>query len=128
MFLTREEVTKKIKNAIANKKIILVKYQHVSIDDEIVERRQAPFDIGTTNPKTHESNRDNIYNFCYDHIDRKSEIKNQIVHPINIYHIISIEETGENFDEKELANINLENTGYDYRNCEFAILPDRNWF
>ena len=128
MFLTREEVTKKIEDAITNKKVLLIKYQHVAIDDKIVDRKQAPFDIGTTNPKTYESNKDNVYNFCYDHIDEETGTKKQMVHPINIYHIISIEETGENFDENELADINLENMGYDYRDCEFAILPNRNWF
>ena len=128
MFLQRNEVVQKIEEAIVNRKILSVKYQHVSEDDDIVDRKMAPFDVGTTNPKKVESNKDNVYLFCYDHIDKKNDIKKPIVHAINIKHILSIEETGENFDENELADINLKNIGYDYREYNFVILPDRGWF
>jgi len=128
MFLTKEEVMAKIEDAISNRKILKFTYQHISVDNSIVEHLKAPFDLGTTNPKTYESNKDNAYLFCFDHTDEKSGQKNEIVHPISSTHIISIEETGRFFDENELADKHKQNTGYDYRQCKFALLPNRNWF
>ena len=128
MFLSKEDVIKKIEDAIINREILKFTYQHISINNEIVERYKAPFDIGTTNPKTQESNKDNAYLFCFDHTDDKSGQKNEMVHAISSTHIISIEKTGRYFNENELANKHKENTGYDYRQCKFAILPNRNWF
>jgi hypothetical protein len=127
-FLARDIVTERIKDAIISRKVLKVCYQHVSTDNEIVERKKAPFDIGTTNPRTYDSNRDNVYLFCYNHIDDKTGQEKEFVHPININHIVSIEETGETFNENELADIHQQNTGYNYRECEFSLLPDRDWF
>lgn len=127
MYMNIDDVKVAIKDAIENRKIVQVKYQHVT-DGIIVERKQAPFDIGTTNPKYIESHRDNIYMFCYDHIDSRTGVPKQMVHPIKMSKTISIIETGANFNENELADIHLQNTGYDYRNCTFAFLPNRNWF
>ena len=46
----------------------------------------------------------------------------------NINNFISILETGEVFDPIELTNKHRAKTGYDYRNCKFAIAPDRDWY
>lgn len=130
MFLPKQEAIEKITEAILAKKVLLVRYKHVAIDDHVVERRKAPFDIGTTNPKKIEAHKNNAYMFCCDHIDEKTGCKKPIVHSINIEHIISINETGEFFNENELADINFRNTNpsYDYRDCQFAVAPERNWF
>jgi hypothetical protein len=127
MYMSIDAVTAAIKHAIESRKILGVKYQRVQ-DGATVERRKAPFDIGTTNPKYIESHKDNVYMFCYDHVDEKTGMSKQIVHPVKIGKIISIVDTGKNFDENELADIHLHNTGYDYRICTFAFLPKRNWF
>lgn len=66
--------------------------------------------------------------FCYDHIDNKTMLRKPIVHPIKIGLIVEISPTGDIFDENQLADINLQNTGYDYRSCNFACIPGRNWF
>ncbi|MGB3478758.1 MAG: hypothetical protein WBB67_06325, partial [bacterium] len=86
------------------------------------------FDIGTTNPKTYEQNKDNIYMFCFDHRDERLNVIKPRVHPIKIDRVVEIKKTAEHFDENELANIHIQNTGYDYRTCRFALLPDRDWF
>ena len=127
MFMSVPEVTKIIEESILQREILHVRYQHVK-DSEIVDRKMAPFDIGTTNPKTYEQNKDNIYMFCFDHKDEKLNIPKPMVHPIKIYRIVNMKDSGETFDENELADINLRNTGYDYRTCRFALLPDRDWF
>jgi hypothetical protein len=127
MFLTREKVIEIISEAIFGKSILNVTYQHMG-DQDVVTRKMAPFDIGTTNQRTIESNKNQLYSFCYDHKDKDSGVENPMVHPINIEHIISIEKTGETFDENELADTHMANSGYDYRKCLFAVMPDRNWF
>ena len=127
MFISKEEVKRIFEDAIINRKILKIKYQHISIDNEIVEHDKAPFDLGTTNPKTQESNKDNAYLFCFGHKNDFGR-EDEKVHPISSRHIISIEDTGRKFDENELAEINLKNTGYNYKQCEFALLPNRNWF
>jgi hypothetical protein len=127
MVIPVNEVQKIIEDAIINRKVLLVQYQHAD-DKNIVLRKMAPFDIGNTNPKYSEAFKDNAYMFCYDHYDYRLQERRPIVHPIRIDLITSIKLNGQVFDEKELADIHLKNTGYDYRTSIFAILPDRNWF
>ena len=127
MFISVPEVTKKIEESILQREILHVRYQHVK-NSEIVDRKMAPFDIGTTNPKTYEQNKDNIYMFCFDHRDERLNVIKPRVHPIKIDRVVGVKKTGEHFDENELADIHMQNTGYDYRTCRFALLPDRDWF
>lgn len=127
MFMSVTEVVLIIEAAILNREVLTVRYQHKD-DKSVAERKMAPFDIGTTNPKYAEAHKDNAYMFCFDHRDEKTGISKPIVHPIKINLILEIVKTGEHFDENELADINLQNTGYDYRTCNFALLPDRDWF
>lgn len=127
-FIKREEVVEIVEKAITNKETLIITYQHTGGDQDTVTRRKAPFDIGTTNPLKVESNKNNLYAFCYDHLDKEMGLSKPMVHPINIEHIVSIEKDGETFDENELANIHMSNTNYDYRTCEFHLLPERGWF
>lgn len=132
MYLTRQEVEQIMIEAIINREILMVQYRHVDKTGDIVTRKKAPFDIGSSNPNydIRNRNKDNVYMFCYDHIDKKTNMNKPFVHPINIDRIISIEKTGGIFDENELADINFKNCGFDYRANDFvfALLPNRNWF
>lgn len=128
MFLSRTEVQRIIENAIRDRKILKVRYQHVGEDQDIVTRTKAPFDIGTTNPKTYERNKNNLYMFCYDHRDEETGLSKPMVHPISILHVISISETGELFNPSELTDIHRRNTGFNYRTWRWAVVPDRNWY
>lgn len=128
MFLSQSEVIRIIEDAIINKKILKVKYQHTSSDNEIITSIKAPFDLGTTNTKTYYRNKDNLYMFCFNHIDEKTKQKLPIVHPISSLHIMSIAETGQKFDPIELTDINKANNKYDYRTCKWSLIPNRNWY
>ena len=127
-FLTRENAIEMVKSAILERKTLQITYQHMGKDKDVVSRKMAPIDLGTTNIQTMESNKNNLYCFCYDHIDKETGVSKPMVHPINIEHIVSIEDAGESFDENTIAEINEDNTGYNYRNCQFAIVPERSWF
>lgn len=129
MYLSIDEVKQVIEDATKNRKVLRVQYESKE-HKGIVERKMAPFDIGTTSVRYVESYKDNLYMFCYDHIDDKTGQPLQRVHPIRIGKIISILETGEHFNENELADIHKRNDPrqYDYRDCKFAFLPNRNWF
>lgn len=116
-----------ITDAIADKTILLIEYQHVD-DNEIATHRIAPFDIGTTNPKTQTRNADNVYAFSYTHMDKKTNAPDPKVCAFNINHFVRINVTSETFDETDLTRRNLANTRYDYRNCRFAVLPQRDWY
>lgn len=124
--MDRNEVLNIIKEAISDKKILSVVYQHVS-DKKIVSHRIAPFDIGTTNPRTFEKNKNMLYAYCYDH-----KVNNELLDPkviaFNVNNFISISETGKVFDPIELTDKHRAKTGYDYRNCKFAIMPERDWY
>lgn len=127
MFMPRLEVQRIIEQAIREKKLLIITYQHVAVDGSTVTRKQAPFDIGTTNPKTSFQNRDNLYVFCCEHIDTKSGMRRPMVHPININHIVAISTTDESFSPAELMDENMRNTGFNYRTWRWAIVPDRGW-
>ncbi len=124
--MDRNEVFNIIREAIVKKKILSITYQHVS-DAEIVSHKIAPFDIGTTNPRTFERNKNNVYAYCYDHKD-KNEFPDPKVIAFNINNFLSIKDTGELFDPVELTDKHKAKTGYDYKSCKFAIVPERDWY
>lgn len=75
----------------------------------------------------YQRNKDMLYAFCYEHIDKKTNRHKPIVHGINALRILSIEDTEEEFNPIELNNINKSNTGFDYSTWHWALLPDRKW-
>jgi len=81
MFLACTEVLRIIEDAIRHRKILKVTYQHAGDDQDIVTRTKAPFDIGSTNPKTYERNNNNLYTFCFNHKDSKTGLSKPMVHP-----------------------------------------------
>ena len=127
MFMPRNEVQRVVEQAIRERKVLTIAYQHVALDGNVVTRRQAPFDIGTTNPKTSFQNRDNLYMFCYDHVDPKTGLHKPMVHAININHVASLSILEEVFNPAELMDIHMRNTGFNYRTWRWAILPNRDW-
>lgn len=128
MFIFKNEIIEIIEKAIQNRTVLFVRYEHTK-DGEKVEHKIAPFDIGSSNPnpKIRERNAENLYAYSFTHKDNNN-FPNPKVCAFNINNFLDIRETNENFDENELANLNLEATKYDYRNCNFALSPNRNWF
>lgn len=116
-----------ITEAIESRSILLIRYQHTS-DGEVVDHRVAPFDIGTTNPKTQERNKNNVYAYSYTHLDSKTNLPSPKVCAFNIESFIDIRESGEKFDENELARLNQLATNYDYRTYDFNVARNRGWF
>ncbi|MBA4294386.1 hypothetical protein C0431_15620 [bacterium] len=116
-----------ISEAIESRAILFIKYRHTS-DGEVVDHKIAPFDIGTTNPKTQERNRDNVYAYSYTHLDSKTNLPNPKVCAFNIDSFVDIQDAGEKFDENELARLNQIATKYDYRTCAFNVAKNRGWF
>lgn len=127
MFIPRAEAEQIIIEAIRAKKTLKVTYRHTG-DGATVTRTKAPFDIGTTNAATYHKYRDCSFMFCFDHRDEATRMPKPMVHAINITRIVSIEDTGNNFDPVELTDVNKRNTGYDYRSCRWAVVQDRNWY
>ena len=121
-FLSRPSVIALITEAIQERHILSVTYKHVT-DNEVVIHQIAPFDIGTTNPKTKAQNSDALWAYSFTHVDKKSNRANPKVCRFDIYSFIKIDLTGERFDESKLAILNLQATKYDYRTCQFALLP-----
>jgi hypothetical protein len=127
MSISLTEMIVKCSYAIRRKKILLVKYLRKQ-NGEIIVRRQAPVDYGTTDPNTQNMEKDSIFMWCYDHIDEKTGKMNPTFHSVKDYLIVSMEETEATFDENELADKIFQKTGWDYRTRGFAFLPDRKWF
>lgn len=129
MFIPKYQVIAIVSEAISGRNILSVEYQHTS-DEEIVRHKIAPFDIGSTNSnlQIRERNADKLYAYSFTHIDRKSNNLDPKVCAFNINNFLIMNSTGETFDETDLAILNLQKTKYDYRNCNFALLPNRDWF
>ena|SRR5258708_11416718 len=127
MYLSANQVIDIVANAITNRQDLDVRYKHTN-DDIVVVHRIAPFDIGTTNPKNIERFADNLYAYSYTRIDRKTNLADPRVATFNINFFIEMNQTGEIFDETDLCLKNLQATKYDYRSCQFALLPNRRWF
>lgn len=122
-----ESVKTRILNAIIERNVLSVRYQHVS-DGQIVDHLIAPFDIGTTNPSRAAVSDDLVWAFCFTHIDPKTLRPDPRVLSLDAKQFVAIGDTGDDFDENELAEIHRNRTGYDYRNCRFAKVPERDWF
>ena len=88
----------------------------------------APFDIGSTNPKTAHRVADLLYAYAYTHVDKKTAVPNPRVVSFNINNFLSMEPNGNTFDETELCDLHLQAANYDYRVFNFALLPGRDWF
>ena len=127
MYLSANRIIDIVCEAITERHILAVRYQHTD-NQMIVLHRLAPFDVGTTNPKNIQRFADNLYAYSYTHIDRETNLPDPRVITFNIHYFIDIITTEEIFDETDLCLRNLRATKYDYRNCRFALLPNRNWF
>lgn len=128
MYLSKQEVISIVSDAISDKRILSVRYQHTN-DGETVRHELAPFDIGSTNsnPKIQSANAEKLYAFSYTHKNKENQSDPKVC-AFNINNFLEIVKKDEIFDERDLATKNLSATKYDYRNCRFALLPDRNWF
>ncbi len=128
MFISKYEVTRIVEKAIESRTILLVDYEHTKTGEK-VQHKIAPFDVGSSNanPKIRERNSENLYAYSYTHRDNDN-FPNPKVCAFNINNFFGLQETDESFDENELSDLNLQVTKYDYRNCNFALLPNRNWF
>lgn len=125
--LPRSQVEQLISKAISERQILDVEYCHVD-DGELVRHTLAPFDIGSTNPKTQKRYTETLFAYCYTHNNKKTNQRDPRVLSFNINNFANIVSTGEMFDENELANAHKLATRYDYRTCKFALLPNRDWF
>ena len=128
MFLNKQVAISIISEAISNKNVLLVKYQHTT-DGETVNHKIAPFDIGSTNPnpKIQNANAEKFYAYSFTHTNKDNQSDPKVC-AFNINSFLEITRIDENFDETDLAIKNLSSTKYDYRNCKFALQPNRNWF
>jgi len=125
--LPEAAVVRIVTNAITKRQVLLVSYQHTK-DGDVVSHRIAPFDIGSTNPRTRERFRNNLYAYSFTHVDGKTGLPDPKVCIFDIEHFMSMTPSSETFDEDDLAARNRRATGYDYRTCRFALRPDRHWF
>lgn len=116
-----------VSEAIQQRQILQATYQHVD-DEEEVRHRLAPFDIGSSNPKTASRFQDNVYAYAYTHRSKESNLLAPRVCAFNIHHFISLFPTGETFDETEVAKLHQQVDRFDYRTYKFALSPGRNWF
>ncbi|HCA56436.1 MAG TPA: hypothetical protein DEP46_00480 [Blastocatellia bacterium] len=126
-FLSADDVISVVREAIQDRLVLSVRYQHTD-EKEIVEHKIAPFDIGSTNPKTERQTQNNLYAYSYTRISSNTNLPDPRVVAFNINNFLEIKPTGENFDEVELSKKNFNVTGYDYRYCRFALLPNRDWY
>jgi len=126
IYLPLQTVKNIIEDAIYNKKILKIKYRNAK--DETNVSLKAPFDLGTTTPENIDKFKNNLYAFCIKHKDLKTGLLKPIVHPISAARILSIEDTGDIFDEVELTAVNFRNSNYNYKTCKWAIAKDRGWY
>jgi hypothetical protein len=127
MYLPSNQIIEIVSNAINGRAVLTVLYQHTT-DGEVVNHTVAPFDIGSSNPKTAHRFANNLYAFSYTRINDKTHFPDPKVVAFNINNFILMQPNGEIFDESDLCLKNLQTTNYDYRNCRFALLPQRDWF
>ncbi len=125
--LSRAAVVEMVTRAIVKREVLLARYQHTD-GSEVATHRIAPFDIGSANPRNRERFRDRLYAYSFTHRDDKTGAADPRVCTFDVGHFLSMAPSGETFDEADLAARNSQATGYDYRTCRFALLPDRHWF
>ncbi len=126
-FLPRTAVVEIVVNAITERQVLLIRYQHTD-DGDVVSHRVAPFDIGSMNLRTKERFRNSLFAYSFTHVDDKTGLPEPKVCVFDIEHFLSMTPSGERFSEDDLAARNRSATGYDYSRCRFALLPDRHWF
>jgi hypothetical protein len=126
MFMSMDASRRIILEGISERKILLLTFMRVN-EDEAVDHRIAPFDIGTTTPETMEKNRHNMYGYAYDHKSKKGLAAPRVL-PFDLRRFVALEMTDEVFDPMTLIERHRVATTYDYRTCTFAVLPDRGWF
>jgi len=88
-FMGSTAVIQIVTNAITKRQVLLVTYQHTQ-DREVVSHRIAPFDIGSTNPRTRDRFRNNLYAYSFTHVDDKTGVPDPKVCAFNIEHFISM--------------------------------------
>jgi hypothetical protein len=125
--LSRESVVQIVEQAVTKRQVLSVTYVHTT-DGETVVHTIAPFDIGSTNPATRERFKDNLYAYSFTHRDDATQLPDPKVCTFSVESFASMSPTGCRFDESDLAVKNWRRTGYDYRRCGFALLPNRDWF
>jgi hypothetical protein len=125
--LSRMAVVEIVTNAILKRQVLLTRYRHTD-GSEVVSHRLAPFDIGSTTPRNRERFRNRLYAYSFTHRDDNIGAPDPKVCTFDIEHFLSMTPSDETFDENDLAARNRVATGYDYRTCRFALLPDRHWF
>lgn len=115
-----------IEDAIKGRKILEMVYQHTS-DGETVDHEIAPFDIGSTNQQRKKQFAEMLFAYSYTHVDKEGK-KNPKACAFKVPNIISLDDSGRTFDPIQVTDMNKKATGYDYRDCEFAMLPNRDWY
>jgi hypothetical protein len=127
MYIPDYEIISRVSEAIFQRSVLAIQYKRVN-DEAIVHHLVAPFDIGTTNPKRIEQSANNLYAYSYSRIDRKTNQPDPRVVTFNIQSFLEMAPNGDTFDETDLCIKNFQVTNYDYRTCNFALHPDRDWF
>lgn len=115
-----------VEAAITNQVVLEMVYQHTS-DGETVEHRIAPFDIGTTNPAKKKQFEGTLFAYSYTHLDKEGKNSPRAC-SYKIANIVELIETDERFDPIVITDANKKATGYDYRDCDFLLLPKRDWY
>ena len=127
VYLSKSKVIEIVSTAIKERIVLDVTYEHTD-KSEIVIHQIAPFDIGSTNPKTSAQFTDALFAYSFTHIDDKKGSLAPRVCRFDVKNFIRMEFTDDYFNETELTELNLQVTRYDYRNCNFALLPNRDWY
>lgn len=114
-----------VEDAIINRKTLSMVYQKVG--EEVPENYLvAPFDIGPTNPRTSKRYANTLFAFSFHHMEEGRTVPK--VCAFSLDSIVSVSDADEAFDPARLAEIHRANSGYDYSACQFALVPNRNWF
>ena len=127
IYTSRLEVILIVSKAIAERNVLKAIYDHTD-GSERVEHRLAPFDVGSTNPKTAVRFVDALWAYSFTHINDKTGLLEPKVCRFDVNHFVSLMPAGEKFDELQVTLDNKVVTGYDYRDCKFCLLPDRDWY
>jgi hypothetical protein len=127
MYLSRSLVLPLLELSIREQRVLNAIYDHVD-RTERVSHRLAVFDFGTTNPNTRDRFQNNVYAYAYDHLNTKTNLADPRVIAFNVDSFLSLEASGVTFNAVELTDLNFRATKYDYRHCEFAIVPERGWY
>ena len=125
-FLPKSTVTEIVRVAIDKRIVLDVTYHHTD-GTEVVTHRLAPFDIGTTNPERVRQFVDSLWAYTYTHKDKQGNPSPKVCR-FDVKNFSRMDFSDDCFDETDLTDRNLIATNYDYRKCNFALLPDRHWY